>query len=273
MEGYIEQGNDLTVLLGENYFVKCTAAYARSILQRRVDCTFQIRLNPLTQQILTRFWLILESVTNDKLNGLNGEYDLIKSRVGLAKQWLEVDEHPEYEQDAKEEQLTELRLPQKQGPKPKIEIITSTNTEGSNQYLDSVERMLEIRRARIRELERMDEEMSEEELAAILGAPIPDFPGDQKLLPDETQANIVEILEHYKPDGTVETFLTPKGGKPTIHSKTKQVLTPMIMEHTAEKPQDVVTMVPSPSESGLSSSEPPKRVSKFKAMREANRQQ
>lgn len=38
MEGYIEQGNELTVLLGENYFVKCTSTHARSILKRRVDC-------------------------------------------------------------------------------------------------------------------------------------------------------------------------------------------------------------------------------------------
>lgn len=39
MEGYIEQTNELTVLLGDNYFVKCTTAHAQSILKRRVDCT------------------------------------------------------------------------------------------------------------------------------------------------------------------------------------------------------------------------------------------
>lgn len=37
--GYITHTNEVTVLLGDNYFAKTTSSYAREILSRRVDCT------------------------------------------------------------------------------------------------------------------------------------------------------------------------------------------------------------------------------------------
>jgi unconventional prefoldin RPB5 interactor 1 len=38
-EGQIQRTNEVIVLLGENYFLKCTVPHARSIIQRRKECT------------------------------------------------------------------------------------------------------------------------------------------------------------------------------------------------------------------------------------------
>lgn len=189
----------------------------------------------------------------------------MKSRVGLARDWLEVDTNEELE-DESEPVLSELKMPTTQAKtKPKIEIISSTDTdEGSDKPDADRQRLLD----KIRELEESGIEMTDEELAEALGVPIPEFPGD--LRPVADQEGMVEITEVENDDGSVESFVRPKvGAKRQIDSKMKKVVAPMIQERNIDDGRDVVApmvIADEPKEE-----EQPKRVSKFKAMREQGR--
>lgn len=208
---------------------------------------------------------------------MDAEYKLVTSRVGLAKQWLEVDT-PEESVSAATQSLTELKMPggSQTKTKPKIEIISSVDAEEASEPMKSdfstSENDRELLLAKIRELEARGVDMTEEELAAALGVPVPEFPGDLVPIPD--QEGIVEIMEHEKLDGTVESFLTPKGGaqQKIIDSKMKKVIAPVIVERNtdADDESDARDMMPPmfPAEQTTQTQdEAPKRVSRFKAMR------
>lgn len=212
------------------------------------------------------------------------EYRLVKSRVGLAREWLEV-KHDENFGDALEEETIDteatLKLPaqvslefSKPGQKPKIEVISSVDAEEPTEI--ETENELERRRRRIRELEASGVDLTEEELVRLLGvSPASDSGASGELAAED--AGVVEIVEHHKPDGTVETTLTPKGGafaKPAKISK-KTAAAPFVVERTDEEDdKDKVVMTGIMGRSTATqpeTDEPPKRVSKFKAMQNQNR--
>lgn len=196
---------------------------------------------------------------------MNEEYKHVKSRVGLARDWLEVDMDDELENES-EPTLSELKMPAtKTTTKPKIEIISSTNVEDDSTNSNTGKHAL---LDRIRELEASGIEMTDEELAEALGVPIPEFPGD--LRPVADHEGMVEITEVENADGSIESFVRPKASsKQHIESKMKKVVAPMIQERNVDDGRDIVApmvVADEPKED-----EPPKRVSKFKAMREQNR--
>jgi len=233
-------------------------------------------------------------VTQSKLDDLEAEYRLVKSRVGLAREWLEVKKGDSFdygeEETAEEIDTSELKLPgsssssSSSSSKPKIEVLTSVDHPLSTSDIEA-QNELDRRRARIRELEATGVDLTEEELSRVLGVPNPNFPGDLQPMLDTATADsgVVDITEHHKPDGTVETYLTPKGGasrRMIIESKSKKVMTPLIQERSMEDDSTtndrvVMTGIMSPmkmdSEPPQSTEEAPRRVSKFKAMREQNR--
>lgn len=224
--------------------------------------TFSLFMASLDRQTNPLFFSL---VTQSKLNGLNEEYQLVKSRVGLAREWLDVDDMDELEEE-REPEVTELKMPTKETKtKPKIEIISSIDAdEESSAPQSDLERLLN----RISELEASGIEMTDEELAEALGVPVPEFAGDLQPFPD--QEGMVEITEIEKDDGSVESFVRPKvGAKKQIDSKMKKVVSPMIQERVDEDTRDIVS--PMVVDDAPKEEEQPKRVSKFKAMREQNR--
>jgi hypothetical protein len=238
MEGYIENSNELTVLLGDNYFVKCTAAHSRSILQRRID------------------------FTQNKLDALQDEYKLVTSRVGLARQWLEVDGDNEDFEAETDAPLPELGLPKPTGPKPLIEVISSSYIPDE----DAGEVELAQRRLKIRELEASGVEMTDEELARVLGVPLPDYPSGPLQSLDQT--GLIEIQEFEQANGAIEVRLNPlKGQSSKIASRAP---VPAIKEHDSEEKVVLSPMLPPTGQEERAES-PPKRVSRFKQMREQNR--
>ena len=188
------------------------------------------------------------------------------SRVGLARQWLEVDNADELEPE-NETDMKELKMPTVQTKtKPKIEVISSVDDEEEVSKEDTAR---EVLLKRIRELEESGVEMTDEELAEVLGVPVPEFPGD--LHPIAEHEGMVEIVEHEKPDGTIESHVTAKGGaRKPIDSKMKKVVSPIIQERIEDDGRDIISPMVVKDES-KEEEEQPKRVSRFKAMREQNR--
>lgn len=188
---------------------------------------------------------------------------MISSRVGLARQWLEVDGEEDEEEVPDNAELPDLGLPKPTGPKPKIEVISST--EDTSEDIDAGE--LAQRRAKIKELEQSGIELTDEELAKMLGVSVPDFPSDT--ISSLDQGGLIEIQEYERPDGTVEAKLNPLKG---ITAKSGPIATPvMVQEHVAEEKVVLSPMLPQRDNEEREAS-PPKRVSKFKQLREQNRQ-
>lgn len=210
------------------------------------------------------------TVTKQKVEELNQEFGLIKSRIGLATQWLEVDGDEDDEYGEMAQGLSELKLPESTGRKGRIEVLSSTeHPEPSSGLDDARETELAKRRAKIRELEASGADLTDEQLAEVLGVPIPDFPGDQQPMLDES--GVVEITEYFKPDGTVESYLTPKGGSNRPGKPVSQSMKPIIRETTLDEQDDrqIVPMLQSnTSLAQTPAEEAPKKVSKFKAMRQ-----
>jgi prefoldin subunit 5 len=67
--GTIKHGNEITVLLGENYFVKRTAPQSREIASRRIKCEF-------LEFDLKRFVDI-----DTQINRLKSDIDQLKARL------------------------------------------------------------------------------------------------------------------------------------------------------------------------------------------------
>jgi hypothetical protein len=90
MPGYMVHTNEILALLGDNYFVKCTAPAARDIISRRQTCTYIVIIKldiniifVLPRRLLRQRHLDCVLDIQENLNKVSEQLDQIKSRVSL----------------------------------------------------------------------------------------------------------------------------------------------------------------------------------------------
>lgn len=76
--GVLTHTNQVTVAVGDDYFVKCTTEHARGIITRRLQCKY-----------LFGYWLLTLQVINENLDKCKKEFDFLKAQLGLTSELLE----------------------------------------------------------------------------------------------------------------------------------------------------------------------------------------
>jgi len=109
MKGTLTHTNEVTIAIGDNYFIKCSVQHARSVITRRLE--------------------LIET----NIKQFKEEFDFIKKQLGMAAEILEVNEketndmieiREEYNSEDELDHIEVTPTPPKQ---PKIEVLASTD--------------------------------------------------------------------------------------------------------------------------------------------------
>jgi len=111
VRGHLTHTNEVTVAIGDNYFVKCSVKHAKGIIARRVE------------------------LVDNNIKQFKAEFDFLLSQLGMTAEVLDIKEKDpdediiEIREEYHSDEELKLQTQPNPGKKPKIEVIASTEEE------------------------------------------------------------------------------------------------------------------------------------------------
>lgn len=251
--GFIINSNEITVALGENYFTKCSAKHARSIVSRRLE------------------------IVDKKIKSLDDEFEFIKTQLGFSSEILDIEKNKGDVVEIREEYNPEefqMETTMRQTYKPKIEVLSEIPTKtattlAENQCLDDFDdpamsflnelARLELEGKEPAEFQEIEEEESflQEDGISEITEFEPVSQAEQPEMEIEDKVRSAHTLNPQKREYPFETS-SSKSVKRALHEKDPEITTIQVIEKhsfTDDKVKSATT---------TNTSNPPK-MSLFKA--------